>query len=87
MKPWKKPLLINLAIGSVLVLYDLLFVAPKNSGPFAPLAFSGTLILLLAPVNLVVGMVRNRNRKKDGPYYLLMAGLMLLIGFSVCTIS
>lgn len=51
------------------------------------LATSGTLILLLAPVNFLVGMIRNRNRKGDGQYYFLLSGVLLLIGFSVCSLS
>jgi hypothetical protein len=87
MKPWKKPVLINAAIAAVLFIYDLL-TATHQSGSYTPrFALSGTLILLLAPINLIIGMVRNRNRKKDGPYYLLMAGIVLLIGFSVCTLG
>lgn len=51
------------------------------------LATSGTLILLLAPVNFLVGMIRNRNRTGDGQYYFLLSGVLLLIGFSVCSLS
>lgn len=86
MNHWKKPVLINAAIVAALLLYDLL-ATTHQGGEFVPrFALSGTLILLLAPINLVVGMVRNRNRKKDGPYYLLVSGLVLLVGFSVCTL-
>jgi hypothetical protein len=87
MKPWKKPVTANAILIAVLVLCDLLFMTRGSTTPFPRLMFSGTFILLLAPVNLVIDMVRNRQRKGDGPYYLLMAGLVLLIGFSVCSLS
>lgn len=89
MNRWKKPVLINGGIAAVLILYDLLTATAGGGGEnFVPkYAFSGTMILLLAPVNLVIGMVRNRNKKGDGPVYLLISGILLLIGFSVCTLQ
>jgi heme/copper-type cytochrome/quinol oxidase subunit 3 len=87
MNRWEKPLLINGAIVAVLFLFDLL-TASQQGGEFTPrFALSGTLILLLAPINLIVGMIRNRNRKRDGTVYIALAGILLLIGFSVCTIQ
>jgi hypothetical protein len=86
MNHWKKPALVNGVVIVVLLLIDLATTAP-NSNSYTPRLFlSGTLILLLAPINLVIGMVRNRNKKQDGPFYLLVSGLMLLIGSSVCTL-
>ena len=80
-------MLINGAIAFALFLFDVATAAP-HGGEFTPhFALSGTLILLLAPVNLIVGMVRNRNRKGDGPVYIALSGILLLIGFSVCTIQ
>ncbi len=87
MKAWQKPVTVNAVVIALLLLCDLLFTTPGSTTPFPRLMFSGTFILLLAPINLVIGMVRNRQRKADGPYYLLMAGLVLLVGFSVCTLS
>ena len=87
MNRWKTPLLINGAIAAALFGIDWLTASP-HGGEFTPrFAMSGTLILLLAPVNLVVGMVRNRKRKGDGPVYIALSGILLLIGFSVCTIQ
>lgn len=87
MNHWKKPVLINLIIVSLLLLYDVATTRP-GAGSYVPrLALSGLLILLLAPINLVIGMVRNRNKQKDGPAYLVLSGVLLLIGFSVCTIN
>ena len=89
MRNWKKPVLINAAVVAVVLLYNIVTTTGPRGGEdyFPRLAFSGIIILLLAPVNLVVGMVRNRNRRGDGPVYLLLAGLLLLIGFSVCTVQ
>lgn len=78
MNHWKKPVLINLLIVGLLLIYDLATTRP---------ALSGILILFLAPINLIIGMVRNRNKQKDGPAYLVLSGVLLLIGFSVCTIN
>jgi hypothetical protein len=89
MKKIKRPLLINGTIVSFLIIADLLFGTSSSSGGFTMprLATSGTLILLLAPVNLIIGMVRNRNRTGDGQYYILFSGILLLLGFSVCSLS
>lgn len=89
MQKMKRPLLINAAIALLLILLDLLLGSSSSSGGYSMprLATSGTLILLLAPVNFLVGMIRNRNRKGDGQYYFLLSGVLLLIGFSVCSLS
>ncbi|NTS39601.1 hypothetical protein HRG84_01685 [Flavisolibacter sp. BT320] len=89
MQKMKRPLLINAGIALLLVLLDLLLGSSSSSGGYTmPRLFtSGTLILLLAPVNFVIGMIRNRNRTGDGQYYFLLSGLILLIGFSVCSLS
>lgn len=86
MNHWKKPLLVN-AITLVVVLVVSLLVSPF---PYQLVdhAFAVSFAMIfLAPVNLVVGMVRNRNKRPDGPAYIILAGLLLLIGFSVCTVS
>ena len=89
MQTMKRPLQINAGIALLLILLDLLLGSSSSSGGFTMprLATSGTLILLLAPVNFIIGMVRNRNRKGDGQYYFLLSGLLLLVGFSVCSLS
>ncbi len=85
MNRWKKPLLINGAIIAALLIWNMLL--PRNGDSYIPrFAMSGTLILLMAPVNLIVGMIRNRMRKADGAVYIAFPGILLLIGFSVCTI-
>lgn len=88
MNRWKKPVLLNGAIAAALFLYDVATATHSSGGEnFLPtFAFSGTLMLLMAPVNLIIGMVRNRKRTGDGPVYLLISGILLLIGFSVCTL-
>lgn len=87
MNHWKKPVLINLLIVGLLLIYDLATTQQRTDSYVPRLALSGILILLLAPINLIMGMVRNRNKQKDGPAYLLVSGILLLIGFSVCTIN
>ncbi|RYZ44701.1 MAG: hypothetical protein EOO14_26675 [Chitinophagaceae bacterium] len=89
MKKMKRPLLINAGIAMLLILLDLLLGGSSSSGGYSmPRLFtSGTLILLLAPVNFLVGMIRNRNQTGDGQYYFLLSGVLLLIGFSVCSLS
>jgi hypothetical protein len=87
MNHWKKPLLINLLIAVALLLFDVA-TGGSGDGMYVPrFALSGILILLLAPVNFIIGMVRNRDKKGDGPAYLVVSGILLLIGFSVCTIN
>lgn len=85
MKRFKKPLLVN---GGIIAGILFCFTAIGSITNITDVAFaSGTVMLLLAPVNLIVGMVRNRNKKPDGRAYLLLAGLLLLIGFSVCSLG
>jgi len=81
-KKLRRPLLINLGIVLVMVLADILL--NEASGRFLA---SGTLILVVAVVNFLIGMIRNRNRTGDGPYYFLIAGILLLIGVSVCSVA
>lgn len=83
MKKLQRPILINAAIVLALLLIDFLFVAQSSNELF----FSGTFIILLAPINFIIGIVRNRQHRGDGPYYFLIAGVLLLIGFSVCSLS
>jgi RsiW-degrading membrane proteinase PrsW (M82 family) len=88
MKNMQRPVLINAAIVLLLLLIGCLFGSPKGVKVVIPgSAFSGTLILLLAATNFLIGMVRNRNRTGDGQYYFLLAGVLLLIGFSVCSVT
>lgn len=83
MSRFRNPLRIN---GIILgVLWVLAMIGTGNSG-FKDVPFIlGTFMLLLAPVNLVVGMVRNRNKKHDGMAFIITAGLLLLLGFSTCS--
>lgn len=83
----KRAILVNLAIIAGLIGYDLLTTEPGTAQYIPRLAFSGILILLLAVANLIVGMVRNRDKKGDGKYYIAASGVLLLIGFSVCTVN
>jgi hypothetical protein len=87
MKKIKRPLLVNAGIVFLLNVLDYTFNSVLNTQLFPRFAFSGTLIMILAALNFLTGMVRNRNRTGDGPYYFLIAGVLLLIGFSVCTVS
>lgn len=91
MNRWKKPVLVNLIVVAALVLCNILMVPHRDKGDlyqvYLPRFFaSGIIILLLTLINLVIGMVRNRDRKRDGPIYLIISGIVLLIGFSVCTL-
>ena len=77
-----RPALINAAVVLLLLLADVFFNDPSSR-----FFVSGTIILFVAAFNFIIGMIRNRNRKGDGPYYFLFAGILLLIGFSVCSVS
>lgn len=82
----KRALLVNVVLVIGLVGYNLLTTKAGGNYIFGRLAFSGVMILLLVPINLVAGMVRNRHHQPDGKYYILMAGILLLVGFSVCSL-
>jgi hypothetical protein len=86
MKKYYWPILINGVAVLLLLAINYFTTNPKENNFFGRFAFSGLMILLLAFINFIAGMVRNRNRTGDGEYYLLASGLLLLIGFSVCTI-
>jgi hypothetical protein len=82
MNRFKYPLKVNGIILLVLFVFALIGSASRPEDLFF---IMGTLMLLLAPVNVVIGMVRNRNKKGDGGAFILFAGLLLLIGFSTCS--
>jgi uncharacterized membrane protein HdeD (DUF308 family) len=82
MNRFRNPLKVN----GILLLVVFLFALAASGARFADLPFVlGTMMLLLAPVNLIIGMVRNRNKKPDGSAFILFAGILLLVGFSTCS--
>lgn len=85
MNRFKKPLLVNGIIIFSIILFFTIIGSITSGGDLAIAA--GTVMLLLVPVNLIIGMVRNRDKKPDGKAYLLLAGVLLLIGFSVCSLG
>ncbi|RPD48258.1 MULTISPECIES: hypothetical protein [Chitinophagaceae] len=83
MNRFRNPLRVN---AIMLAVFFLLALAGTGSASMRDAPFIlGTGMLLLAPVNLVVGMVRNRNKKPDGMAFVITAGLLLLLGFSTCS--
>ena len=84
MKPWKRPVLINSILVGIMLALSYAFTTQWEY-PVDRFGWGSVGIVFLAFINLIVGMVRNRNRKPDGPYYLLMTGVLLLIGFSICS--
>lgn len=84
MNRWKNPLRVN---GAILAGIALLFLIAGNAKGTDFLFLIGTMMLLLSPVNLVVGMVRNRNKRPDGMAFVISAGLLLLLGFGTCGIG
>jgi drug/metabolite transporter (DMT)-like permease len=83
MRRFRNPLRVNGILLGILFFLVLIGSGATNlrDAPF----ILGTVMLLLAPVNLVVGMVRNRNRRDDGMAFIITAGLLLLLGFSTCS--
>lgn len=81
MNRFKNPLRVNGAVLGGVVLLALVGDAFQMGDLLLAL---GTAMLLLAPVNLIIGMVRNRNKQPDGMGFIISAGLLLLIGFSTC---
>lgn len=82
MSRFRNPLRANALLLGVLFL--LLLIGTGSSGMRDAPFILGTVMLLMAPVNLVVGMVRNRNKKPDGMAFIITSGLLLLLGFSTC---
>ena len=75
-----------LKTNGILLLFFLFLALLSSGARLNDLPFiMGTVMLLLAPVNLVIGMVRNRKKKPDGNAFIIFAGLLLLVGFSTCS--
>lgn len=89
MKKFQRPIIINAVIVSLLLLLCVLFPEQQRKGNvlIPGSMISGLGILFLSVVNFVIGVIHNRDRKGDGQYYFLFAGVLLLIGFSVCSYS
>lgn len=82
MKEFSKPILFNLVIIGIAFLLGL----TTNSGDIiGRFAVSGFIIVLLGIANLIIGGVKLVGGKENGDLYLLSGGVILLIGFSVCT--
>ncbi|WP_162944600.1 hypothetical protein [Flavisolibacter nicotianae] len=81
-KLWR-PILVNAVLVAVIFLVDLASQSPTYF--FPRYTFTGMFMVLLTAGNFLFGMIRNRNRKGDGHYYFLISGVLLLIGFSVCS--
>ena len=82
MNRFRNPLKVN----GIMLLIALFFAMLASGSRLNELPFiMGTLMLLLAPVNIVIGMVRNRNKTGDGGAFILFAGILLLVGFSTCS--
>jgi hypothetical protein len=77
MSRFRRPILINLAIIFGVILLNYLSSNDRFS--------SGIAITALAGINFLIGIIRNRNRKRDGSTYFIMSGVILLIGISVCS--
>lgn len=86
MNRWRKPVPVNSSILVMLFLLYAITTSPIKHGAVSRFTLSGTLILVLAVVNQVIGMLHNRDKKADGPVYIAFAGILLLIGFSVCSV-
>jgi len=85
MNRWRKPVLVNSIIVATLFIINGISATTNENSVVPRFALSGTVVLLLALVNLVIGMVHNRDKKADGLVYIALSGILLLIGFSVCS--
>ena len=84
MNHWKKPLLANGIILAVFFLISWLFGSRELELP-DHFFFMSIFMMFMAPVNLITGILRNRLKKPDGKLYIILAGLLLLVGFSACS--
>ena len=82
MTPWKKPVLIN-AVLVILLLGSSYMFTRTWEYPIDRFGWGSVGIVFLPCINFIAGTVCNR--RADGPFYLLMAGVLLLIGFSICS--
>ena len=86
MKASTKVILTNTVI--ILFLLGLNFVATTEKGNhiLGRFAFAGIFILLTGLVNIGIGIGKLADKKEEGQSFILFGGIILVIGFSVCTV-
>ncbi len=79
---------INVAIITAAVAINYFRTSPRGDYFFGRFAGAGLVILATALINIIIGLTYiNIFEKKDyGRSYLLVGGIILLIGFSVCSL-
>jgi hypothetical protein len=82
MKGIMKPLIFNVVIIGIAFILNMIVGGGDILGRFAT---AGFVIVMLGITNLIIGGVKIVNNKENGSFYLLCGGVILLIGFSVCT--
>lgn len=82
MKDFVKVLLVNLIVMALLML--LLVLQYKNIRENVNL---GLPFLWLSGINVIISIIRVASRKEDAKIFLLFAGILFLIGFSVCSLT
>lgn len=85
MKESAKAILVNLVIIAVLLGINFIATSGQEHYFFGRFAFAGLLILFAGLINIGIGIGKLVRRNNGGELFLLSGGVILLIGFSVCT--
>lgn len=90
MKKHRNVFIVNGVIIAIVILWNLIAVmSEKQNQPhniFGSFSLAGTLILLLGVLNVLSGLLEVSLGSEKGKWLLLNGALILLIGFSVCSI-
>jgi hypothetical protein len=79
----KKPFIVNAMIVGFIIVLDLIsFKVFYNENIHIAAALA---LPFLAGVNFILGIIYNRKKGYDGEGFFIMSGVILLIGFGVCS--
>ena len=85
MKESTKAILMNVVIILLLLGANYITTSPNDYHVLGRFAFAGIFILLTGFINILMGIAKLVRRNEGGEFFILIGGIILLIGFSVCT--
>lgn len=86
MKASTKVILTNTIIILCLLCLNFVTTTEKGNHILGRFAFAGIFILLTGLVNIGIGIGKLADKKEEGQSFILFGGIILVIGFSVCTV-
>jgi hypothetical protein len=83
----KKVILINILIVTGIFVINVLITRGDTYFFFGRFALTGVISILSGIINLFIGLSKMAIKDEGAKFYILMGGLFLLIGYSVCSIK